>query len=87
MTLPIGEQVVKSKDVATHVEPTVEDLRTRVRFSPPPPSLNPGKSKESQKPQKYRGSGFFYVLYRLIKFIDILGLVGVTLGVIELPLN
>ncbi len=37
---PSGGEAAKNKDVAKHVEPKAECLRTRVRFPPPPPTFN-----------------------------------------------
>jgi len=39
-SLPVGVPAAKSNNLAKYVELAVEDLRTRVRFPPPPPNKN-----------------------------------------------
>ena len=44
-SLPVGVPAVKSNNQAKYVELAVEDLRTRVRFPPPPPKDKPNRSR------------------------------------------
>jgi hypothetical protein len=48
-------------DTATHVDPTVADLRTRVRFPPPPPIQIPISSEIVLKPAEIAGFLFLGV--------------------------
>ena len=43
-SLPVGVPAAKSNNQAKYVELAVEDLRTRVRFPPPPPKVKPNRS-------------------------------------------